>query len=159
MKKLSQKGIAHHLMIVGIAVLVVAAVGFAGFRVYKGKNSDSAKAASYTTIASWRNGSTLKACKKPISSGYGALWEVKLIATNPVKSTEKVGYEFYVERGKNLVQTVKFPLMNAGVASAKTTYASKQLSDTYSVSVGNGSMGGGSAFASMSNFSTITCRY
>jgi len=50
MKKLNQKGIAHHLLIVGIAVLVVSAVGFAGFRVYKSKNSDSAKAAGYAQV-------------------------------------------------------------------------------------------------------------
>jgi len=66
MKKLSQKGIAHHLLIVGIAVLVVAAVGFAGFRVYKGKNDTNAKAATYGDIGF---GNVLRACKAPSPSG------------------------------------------------------------------------------------------
>ena len=50
MKKLNQQGVGHHLMIIAIAVLVVGAVGFAGFRVYKGKNSDSAQAAGWTAF-------------------------------------------------------------------------------------------------------------
>jgi len=44
-----QRGIAHHLLLVVIALLVVGSIGFAGYRVYKGKQID-ASAAGYTYI-------------------------------------------------------------------------------------------------------------
>ncbi len=56
-----QRGITHHLMLIGLAVIVAGAIGFAGFRIYKSKNDISAKAAGWTRIGS----STLfaRACK------------------------------------------------------------------------------------------------
>jgi len=48
--KKDQRGITHNLLLAGIAVLVLGAIGFAGFRVYKTKNDISAQAAGWTVV-------------------------------------------------------------------------------------------------------------
>jgi len=58
-----QRGITHVLMLAGIAVLVLGAVGFAGFKVYKSKNDVKAKAATH-----WVN---ISACRVNSSSTWG----------------------------------------------------------------------------------------
>jgi hypothetical protein len=50
--KLNQKGIAHHLLLIVLAVLVVGAIGFAGYRIYSNKKLD-AQAAGWKTV--WSN--------------------------------------------------------------------------------------------------------
>ena len=53
MKKINQKGFAHHLLIFGLLALVVGAAGFAGYRVWKNKNID-AQAAGWTSLG-WQD--------------------------------------------------------------------------------------------------------
>jgi hypothetical protein len=65
--KKDQRGITHNLMLAGIAVLVLGAIGFAGFRVYKSKNDISAKAAGYTE-QSLPGNSTAYLCQTYIDS-------------------------------------------------------------------------------------------
>lgn len=61
----NQKGIAHHLLLAGVAVLVLGAVGFAGMKVYKSKSDVNAKAAGWgTVVLSGANGGLkIYACK------------------------------------------------------------------------------------------------
>jgi hypothetical protein len=68
MKKLNQKGFSHHLMIVGAAVLVVAAVGFAGWRVYQGRSVEANAAGFGSSIGSDR-GVAFYACKSTVTKG------------------------------------------------------------------------------------------
>ena len=49
MKKINQKGFAHHLLIFGLLALVVGAAGYAGWRIYSAKKLD-AKAAGWTKL-------------------------------------------------------------------------------------------------------------
>lgn len=69
--KKDQRGITHNLMLAGIAVLVLGAVGFAGFRVYKSNNDINAKAAGWTTVAS-SGGLEIKACAT--TNGLGRVY-------------------------------------------------------------------------------------
>jgi hypothetical protein len=80
MKKINQQGIAHHLLIVGLAVLVVGAVGFAGFRVYKSK-TEKARAGSYKQVISENaKGGTvsLMLCRDWSSDGSGQTYKAYL---------------------------------------------------------------------------------
>ncbi len=80
--KKDQRGIAHNLLLAGIAVLVLGAISFAGFRVYKSKNDISAKAAGYPALVSINNGQTnIRACL--IKGGKGA---IQVVATNSSRS-------------------------------------------------------------------------
>lgn len=63
-----QRGITHHLMLIGLAVIVAGAIGFAGFRIYKSKNDISAKAAYWTPLGSTAGGSKAYACRPSASS-------------------------------------------------------------------------------------------
>lgn len=45
----NQSGIAHPLMLIGLAALLIVVIGFAGLRVYKSKNNINAKANNYST--------------------------------------------------------------------------------------------------------------
>jgi hypothetical protein len=49
MKKLDQSGIAHHLLMVGVVVSVLAVVGFAGYRIYKA-NTPGAEAYAWSKV-------------------------------------------------------------------------------------------------------------
>lgn len=49
----NQKGFTHHIMLAGVALVVLGALGFAGFRVYKSKNDISAKAAGFQTLKTY----------------------------------------------------------------------------------------------------------
>lgn len=77
--KKDQRGITHNLMLTGIAVLVLGAIGFAGFRVYKSKNDISAKAAGWGTYISSSSGWTMSACRNGSSIG-------KFYIKNPTNS-------------------------------------------------------------------------
>jgi|JI10StandDraft_1071094.scaffolds.fasta_scaffold165585_2 hypothetical protein len=67
--KIDQRGITHNLMLAGIAVLVLGAIGFAGFRVYKSKNDISAKADTYRwAIRTGYNYGNFYDCKARVSS-------------------------------------------------------------------------------------------
>ncbi len=67
MKIRDERGIAHNIMLAGIAVMVLGAIGFAGFRVYSVKKL-SAQAATWKTVASI-GGLEIKACKNAYGSG------------------------------------------------------------------------------------------
>ncbi len=69
--KKDQRGITHHLMLVGLAVVVLGAIGFAGFRTYK-INDTKAKAAGWLTIKTgYVSGKyyAIKACKSSNVAG------------------------------------------------------------------------------------------
>ena len=61
MKK-NQDGIVHHLALLLVGVVVLSAIGFAGFRIYKSKNNISAKAASYSILGQY-SGAWIGACR------------------------------------------------------------------------------------------------
>ena len=65
MKKLDQKGIAHHLLLAVLALLVVGGTAFAGWRVYKNK-STSAKAETPCVKYSVAQGSGNTKCVKAL---------------------------------------------------------------------------------------------
>lgn len=69
MKGINQKGFGHHLMIAGVAVFVVAAGGFAGWRVYQSRQIN-ARAANYL-LASTKD-YYITACKTYISGEGGS---------------------------------------------------------------------------------------
>jgi hypothetical protein len=69
-----QRGIAHHLLLVVIAVLVVGAIGFAGYRVIKGRDID-AKAAGYTYLGA----------VNPESKGKVSFYGCKVVAGTDVQ--------------------------------------------------------------------------
>lgn len=150
--RLSKRGFLLGL----IAVVAFSVAGGIGWQQWQ-DNQVEAKAAGYkyTTVGNWGNGSTLKACKEAITSGYGPLWKIHLIATNPKNTTDKISYGFYIERGSSLVSTTNFNSLSAGVSVSKVAYASRIQGDTYSVSVGDGGKGGGGPFSGMQSYSTI----
>lgn len=49
MKYIDQKGITHHMLMIGIVVLVVAVTGFAGWRVYNSRRTDAHAAGCVST--------------------------------------------------------------------------------------------------------------
>ncbi|NBU33152.1 hypothetical protein EB118_01415 [bacterium] len=65
MKK-NQDGIVHHLALLLVGVVVLSAIGFAGYRVYNNKNSVKAKAAGYPLVGEYKGKNTnvrVKACR------------------------------------------------------------------------------------------------
>lgn len=85
-KKKDQRGIAHHLILIGLGVVVAGAIGFAGFRIYKSKNDINAKAASYPLLMSTNNGQTVvRSCLMPTGRG-----EIKVITTNSSPSVVRI---------------------------------------------------------------------
>lgn len=79
MKKLNQQGIAHHLLIIFLAVVIVAAVGFAGYKVLNNKKGTEAKAYSWTTV---NEGTTppyakIQACKFSRTYFSRTVWSIR----------------------------------------------------------------------------------
>lgn len=67
MKKITlrnQKGYSHNIALLTIGVLVLGVIGFAGFRVYKEKNSANASALTPNLVLS-SSGSRITACQLP----------------------------------------------------------------------------------------------
>lgn len=60
--------------------------------------------AAFTTYAGRSGTAIVLGCKKPISSGYGPLWEITLVAATTPGTT--AGMWFEVWRGNSLVQHV-----------------------------------------------------
>ena len=93
MRKLNnQKGFVHHLVIVGLVVLLV--VGGAGYLVWKRRVSNSASAATggylaVLTTNDYNVTSQLYMCKQSIDSPYGPLWKLNFYST--VKDNYKAG--------------------------------------------------------------------
>ena len=96
MKKLNQKGFAHHLLIFALLALVVGAAGFAGWRVWSNKNID-AQAAGYTILGELKNVNfsgtnkgtlTFKACKYSVDK-----WSYRAKVINTA-SNYKAGVTF-----------------------------------------------------------------
>jgi hypothetical protein len=121
------------LLIAGIAVLVLGAVGFAGFKVNKSKNDISAKAAGWTTVVQMPgNGgqAVLLACKQPVESGYCPLWQVKTILVNGTKTSSAVA-EMGIYRDRSAqVGYVSHSVKANTWGPVKTTFASRLLNDT-----------------------------
>ena len=59
--KTNQRGFTHNVALMVLGVFVFATVGFAGFRVYQNKNSDSASAANYRPLYNV-SGQTIGVC-------------------------------------------------------------------------------------------------
>jgi hypothetical protein len=91
MKKLNQQGIGHHLMIVAIAVIAVAGIGFAGWKVYERQNSDEASAlVGYTTLT--EGGEIgVYVCKRDL----GTQWVLRTQAKNTGNRTLSWGLTNY----------------------------------------------------------------
>ena len=109
--------------------------------------------AAFTTYAGRSGTAIVLGCKKPISSGYGPLWEITLVAaTTPGTSA---GMWFEVWRGNSLVQHVDLSARD-GAWDVKTTWASRILGDTYTGVAGTGlTSGEGAGGAIGGPFSTM----
>jgi hypothetical protein len=100
MKKLNQQGIGHHLMIVAIAVIAVAGIGFAGWKVLTNDEKDaSADSYNWSVVnSSYKvSGSThvIYACKTKI---FWNKWAVrtKIYNRGPVKTTLNTSIPFNI---------------------------------------------------------------
>ena len=82
----------------------------------------------------------LLACKKPVDSVYGPLWEITLVAAS--SPDWSVSSTFQVRRGASVVQHVTLSSRN-GPWDVRTTYASRLLGDTWYMSFGVGQISTG----------------
>ncbi len=129
--KKDQRGITHHLMLIGLAVVVAGAIGFAGFRIYKSKNDISAKAANWTTVINQEN-VLVNACKSnatPYSYKYYVLNRrsnsVKYSSSNGIYGTVKPNSNSYVQGGSWSGFTVNvYPTL---YSAASANLSNKQL--------------------------------
>lgn len=118
MKKHNQNGFTHHILLVSVAVLVMGAIGFAGFRVYTSKNEINAKAASYPLAISIISGqATVRACKA--GSYY------KLYASNSSMSV------VYFKVGANATKTLNPHTTATATASSGTYVNMSQKGSSY----------------------------
>lgn len=72
MKKLNQQGFTHHLLILGIAVVVVAAIGFTGWKVYQKNNGSSAKADTWRQVKYYGYGGSVTKSTAYVYSRFNA---------------------------------------------------------------------------------------
>ncbi len=79
MKIRDERGITHNLMLAGLAVMVLGAISFAGFRVVESRNAVDAKAAGYQSYG----GSTkMYFCKKLVNVDGVSTWSVRVYGKN-----------------------------------------------------------------------------
>lgn len=153
MKKLNQKGFSHHLMLAGAAVLVVAAVGFAGWRIFVAGGVE-ANAASYkwTDLSTRKTGcastgATVCVCKESLNA---TTWKIRAMAVNKLTGNkETMGWQAGSKNAKLLSGTVK-----AG-ATSSVHYKSVAKKSLSSIGGGVGWAGKGAAMPDMT-MSTIT---
>lgn len=86
MKKLNQQGIAHHLLIIFLAVAIVAAVGFAGYKVFNNKKGTEAKAYSWTLLASPNGPTGTFAVYGCYTTGYMGIKQYKYYVMNDIRT-------------------------------------------------------------------------
>lgn len=147
MRKLDQSGVIHHLAVILFGLVIAAAVGFVGYRVWQQNQDIEAQAAGWTTIV---GGSpqhpVLKACKTSSA--------VRLFASSPKGYSGTTYYGFYLERDKSLLSTTSLQVA-PGKTATKTVGVNMHQYPTYSTSAGDGTKGGGGPFAEMKAVSKL----
>jgi len=134
MKKLTQKGVAHHGLVV--LVLVLAVLGGAGYFVWQKQPAKKASAANWTDLSgvggvSLKDDSRILACKKAVSTGSGKSWVVELQAHNENYIGDFNGV-FEVKRDGAKVGEVALTAKPYSVGAVKSTSFSIQPTDTWS---------------------------
>lgn len=110
--------------------------------------------AAWKTLAGQSGTAVVLACKTPVESGYGPLWEITLVAASSPGYTASAHFEVW--RGSSLVSRVDLSARD-GAWDVKTTWASRILGDTYAGSALTGRTGGqGSGVLFAGQFSAIT---
>lgn len=82
MKRRDERGITHNLMLAGLAVMVLGAIGFAGMRVLKSRNDVEAQAAGYQ---SYGTSTKMYFCKKLVNVDGVSTWNVRVYGKNADK--------------------------------------------------------------------------
>lgn len=91
--------------------------------------------AAWTRFTGTSGVAIVLACKTAISSEYGPLWRVTLVAATTPGTT--AGVTFNVVRGQQVVSTTRAEARD-GAWDVKTAYASILLGDTYTGVAGTG---------------------
>lgn len=133
MKKINQRGVAHHGLIAIIIVLAV--INGAGYVVWKSQSSNVASADNWTDLSgvggeSLKDDSRIMACKYEISSGSNKGWGVRAQAYNENYIGDFNGI-FEVKRDGSTVGSITIDAKPYSIGSQKKTNFIIEPGDTW----------------------------
>lgn len=153
--KKDQCGITNHIVLIAIAVIMVSVIGFAGYKVYKSKNSVKAHAAYGKLAVSYSDAQgrptrpnpnvypTLSACYTPVTGAYGPLYRVQAQANDsnlPASLKTKIGFSLSTFQDKD--QPPLFQNAYAAVGRTATVFVQRGVRAGFNVSYSVGNYGG-----------------
>lgn len=130
--KNDQMGITHHIVMMGLAVLLLGAIGFAGFRIYKNNTDIKAKAYAYKEWGVY-DGVRISGCRYKLPSGA---YTLKTHVYNNNSTTRAVF--LYNQPSNSLLQTYTLLGNRGGYYSSGTLKGASAIG----IAIGNNASGG-----------------